>query len=79
MERDLGNMQMEALDLRGTARAREAEAAALRDRVAEQAQQVSHLNTLRMTLASLSVRACTVDFLTRSSFPCAWNLWSSLL
>ena len=39
MERDLGAMQMEALELRGSARSREAEAAALRDRVAEQEKQ----------------------------------------
>ena len=41
MERDLGTMQMEALELRGTARARETEAAALQERVAAQEQQVS--------------------------------------
>jgi hypothetical protein len=41
VERDLGTMQMEALQLRGTASAREAEAAALQDRVATQEQQVS--------------------------------------
>jgi len=40
VERDLGAMQMEALELRGSARSREAEAAALRERVAEQEQQV---------------------------------------
>ena len=40
MERDLGAMQMEALELRGSTRSRETEAAALRARVAEQEKQV---------------------------------------
>lgn len=55
VERDLGAMQMEALELRGSARSREAEAAALRERVAEQEQQVLILPSFAYELETLVV------------------------
>ena len=61
VERDLGAMQMEALELRGTARAREAEAAALRNRVAAQEQQVTFVAAGKVTVGGCcrKVRTCT--------------------
>ena len=59
VERDLGAMQTEALELRGAARSREAEAAELRGRVAEQTKQVltSASSCMHIHAASNALRA----------------------